>query len=1131
MASSSSSARPPAVSLSTPAFTNPFPSQPSPSFTEMLSVPSTLNPSRKLSLASASAHTPLPSSSAQAHTQPTTVKLSPTRLCDLPRRLLHPPPVPNFGDDQEDDQDGGKRGQSGDDRDRRKGTGTGKGKEAAKAPIESDGHGSRSSRGSTRPNPKARRRGFRNWNWGIQPTFDVKLKDILERRHLPPLGLKDFEEWLLFVEGTAENLYFILWLREYTTRYTAWTSTLKTHSQQRVASSANTPPIPISVSHPSHPHSPYSSTSYPPARDVQQLMIAERPFASLGLAASALNSPHASHSSSQSLPPSQSQSQAQQGHSPVHVHPNSPYYVPNPYYHPSSLSVDVDDTDTAAQRQRREYRTPAPQPPPNPALALFYLRAKETFLTPNGAYELGVPSDVLSVFHAPVSGSAGGVDARGKGGKEVGGVSAVGMYGYKHPWATALSLHAGAGGKLPLPPDPAVFAELAEIVEGRLKESLNRLVLATYNNVGMPRAYCGGAGGFVIGLIGSAPPLASSFALGGPRWYRILALPGMWLGMTIFISAFYGVCMMIYIFGDLRQLRSFELSRPAISPPRPPSYSLSQGLSPSPSPPPVGSLPSSSPRRQGSQDRHRPPPIQVVPATTRPQLRIVTPDVVGVSSGGATDDNDKASKNATADVGLGWDEGGSAAEGAAAAADDAPAQVQLVRRQPTGTSSSGVQSSSGILAYDDGIQDEDEESDEEDDDDEYEDDDEEDEEEDDDDDDSGPGIEISDAFYDEHPSPEGPATAPADWFHSSLLSQHPPPPIREPTANPLWPDYEQNDDDEEHATAAFIGPFLYSDDGGGADGAGGFGAAAEGRGGADVENARDPTKDAAACQPVREFDFDGLPPRRPPRLPASGSTAAATTTTTTKQQQQQQQQQAPLPGKFGVDGGAAESGKRGGRGRKPKPQSKLPPRSKEDVGGGGRGRRRTPSPSSSSISGSVKAKRWYSWWWWQFVERVQSACSPENAVDALAHQEAKRQKLREKSSAVVVSSSSSAAAAPQGAQDKAKDKGKSGALPQAQAQAQAQQQHSASSGAPAPINPTSNAATALRDRAKVRGAGWRAGLKKVYLAVPAFASPLTPVLNPLVGRAQWEIVVRSAAMALFLSCVVVGSLLAVPARR
>ena len=43
----------------------------------------------------------------------------------------------------------------------------------------------------------------------------------------------------------------------------------------------------------------------------------------------------------------------------------------------------------------------------------------------------------------------------------------------------------------------------------------------------------------------------------------------MWLGLTIFISALYGVCMMIYIFGDLRQLRSFELSRPGISQPKP----------------------------------------------------------------------------------------------------------------------------------------------------------------------------------------------------------------------------------------------------------------------------------------------------------------------------------------------------------------------------------------------------------------------------------------------------------------------------------------------------------------------------------------------------------------------------------
>jgi hypothetical protein len=58
--------------------------------------------------------------------------------------------------------------------------------------------------------------------------FKVKLDDVLNRKHLPPLGsylrslvssqvtidlsflflsgLKDFEEWLLFVEGCPENL-------------------------------------------------------------------------------------------------------------------------------------------------------------------------------------------------------------------------------------------------------------------------------------------------------------------------------------------------------------------------------------------------------------------------------------------------------------------------------------------------------------------------------------------------------------------------------------------------------------------------------------------------------------------------------------------------------------------------------------------------------------------------------------------------------------------------------------------------------------------------------------------------------------------------------------------------------------
>jgi hypothetical protein len=54
---------------------------------------------------------------------------------------------------------------------------------------------------------------------------------------------------------------------------------------------------------------------------------------------------------------------------------------------------------------------------------------------------------------------------------------------------------------------------------------------------------------------------------------------------------------------------------------------------------------------------------------------------------------------------------------------------------------------------------------------------------------------------------------------------------------------------------------------------------------------------------------------------------------------------------------------------------------------------------------------------------------------------------------------------------------------------------------------------------------------KVIRAVPAFASPFTRVLNPVVTRAQWEIVVRSAAVAGVICWTVVGCLLAIPVGR
>ena len=54
---------------------------------------------------------------------------------------------------------------------------------------------------------------------------------------------------------------------------------------------------------------------------------------------------------------------------------------------------------------------------------------------------------------------------------------------------------------------------------------------------------------------------------------------------------------------------------------------------------------------------------------------------------------------------------------------------------------------------------------------------------------------------------------------------------------------------------------------------------------------------------------------------------------------------------------------------------------------------------------------------------------------------------------------------------------------------------------------------------------------KAIKAVPAFASPFTRVLNPVVTRAQWEIVVRSAAVAGIICWTIVGCLLAIPGGR
>ncbi|KAF8671869.1 hypothetical protein RHS04_08046 [Rhizoctonia solani] len=63
--------------------------------------------------------------------------------------------------------------------------------------------------------------------WTMVPEMSVSLDEILAMRHLSPLSLKDFEQYLLFEEYGAENLYFLLWLNDYAALYHAGNSPLR----------------------------------------------------------------------------------------------------------------------------------------------------------------------------------------------------------------------------------------------------------------------------------------------------------------------------------------------------------------------------------------------------------------------------------------------------------------------------------------------------------------------------------------------------------------------------------------------------------------------------------------------------------------------------------------------------------------------------------------------------------------------------------------------------------------------------------------------------------------------------------------------------------------------------------------
>ena len=152
----------------------------------------------------------------------------------------------------------------------------------------------------------------------------------------------------------------------------------------------------------------------------------------------------------------------------------------------------------------------------NRALSIFYSRAKQTFFTPDSPYELDLPSDILGPFHTP----------------------SLSSDSLNH--STSHDFSASNGASSPHP-DPSVFTEVEHKVRSILQESLDRFAASTTTNVGTARATCGLAGGTVIALAGLLPPITENFVFSRNRWLRLLAFPGLWLGLTIILASMHGV--------------------------------------------------------------------------------------------------------------------------------------------------------------------------------------------------------------------------------------------------------------------------------------------------------------------------------------------------------------------------------------------------------------------------------------------------------------------------------------------------------------------------------------------------------------------------------------------------------------
>ncbi|KAG8811755.1 hypothetical protein FRC17_002335, partial [Serendipita sp. 399] len=229
--------------------------------------------------------------------------------------------------------------------------------------------------------------------------------------------------------------------------------------------------------------------------------------------------------------------------------------------HDEKDEEDEDDEEDEEEDEDEERREKATRPrfsssslddaKPDRHLAMSYLRAKQTFFTPGSRWELNLPQKTLQQLLHPSE------DQR-------------------HPGPRS---H----------PHPSAFASVRYEVENYLNASLARFIVQNGGNAGRQRGLFAIAAGLLTIAIGLLPIILTSlpYMPAGPNnnhnnnnaihhhyrrpWSkkleRLTSIPPLWVGFATLLAGLHGVCVIIFLFGDARQLYPYELKRPPISSP------------------------------------------------------------------------------------------------------------------------------------------------------------------------------------------------------------------------------------------------------------------------------------------------------------------------------------------------------------------------------------------------------------------------------------------------------------------------------------------------------------------------------------------------------------------------------------